>query len=98
MSNRFVARCIQVAALLLILASLYRTLSINNLVVGISTGDISKQFGASVLIDGGFSSLLMLLIGIWLLYLAPELKSGSVPARNQALLIGIALSDRKSVV
>lgn len=77
---------------MLILAAFYRAVSINNLVIGVSTGDISKHFGASVLIDGSFASLLMLLTGIWLLFLAPDLKKGVGRARIQAILIGTAFS------
>ena len=77
---------------MLILAAFYRAVSINNLVVGVSTGDISKNFGASVLIDGSFASLLMLLTGVWLLFLAPDLKKGVGRARIQAILIGTAFS------
>jgi len=91
-SNRLVATSCRFSALVLIIAAFYRALSINNLVIGVRTGDISKQFGASVLIDGGFASLLMLLTAIWLLFLVPDLKKGIGRARVQTIIIGIAFS------
>ena len=90
--NKIVYRCSQLAAILLIIAVLAKAISINNLVVGATTGDISKHYATSVLIDWGFSCMLLLLIAIWILFLARDLKNLQKRAWSQAVLIGLALT------
>jgi hypothetical protein len=92
MKNKIVYNCSLIAAILLIVAALARALSVNNLVIAISTGDISKHYAASVLIDWSLSSLLLLLTGIWLLFLLRDLKTGQRRAWLQAVLIGLELT------
>jgi hypothetical protein len=76
--------------ILLIVAGLSRSLSVNNLLVAIDTGDISRHFAASALIDGAFSSLLLFLVGIWVLFLSSDLRKLQRRARSQGILIGLA--------
>jgi uncharacterized membrane protein SirB2 len=92
MKNKIVYICPLIASILLILAALARALSINNLVIAESTGDISKHYAASVLIDWGLSSTLLLLTGIWLLFLLRDLKRAQRRAWLQAIIIGLALT------
>lgn len=89
--NKILYRSSVFAGILLMIAALSRSLSVNNLLVAINTGDISKHFAASALIDGAFSSLLLLLIGVWLLFLSPDLRNLQRRARTQTILIGLSL-------
>jgi hypothetical protein len=89
--NKILYRSSVLAGILLILAGVARSLSVNNLLIAIETGDISRPFAASVLIDGVFSSLLLLLMGIWILFLSGDLRKLQRKAFNQVLLIGLFL-------
>jgi|SRR6516225_10957188 hypothetical protein len=80
------------AGAVLVLSSLLRAIGLNNLYVAASTGDINRSWASSVLINWGMSSFLLFLVGIWLFFLAPELKRRIRRARFQALIIGIALA------
>lgn len=90
--NRIVYRCTLVSAVLLIIAALYHGVSVNNIVIAASVGDISKHYATSVLIDGILSALLLLLVAIWILFLAGDLKRLKRKAWWQALLIGFAIT------
>ncbi|HTQ64764.1 MAG TPA: hypothetical protein VMI12_08195 [Puia sp.] len=90
--NKIVYRCSQFSGMLLIIAALVKAISINNLVVGATTGDISKHYATSVLIDWSFSCMLLSLIGIWILFLARDLKNLQKRAWSQAVLIGLAFT------
>ncbi|MFI5151894.1 MAG: hypothetical protein ACHQET_01090 [Chitinophagales bacterium] len=91
MGNKLAYRCAIIVGILLIGAALVRAVSINNLYVAINTGDIAKQYAGSILIDWGFSSVLLLLVGIWLLFLSKDLKAWQRRAWSQATLVGLAL-------
>ncbi len=91
MKSRIAYWCCLAAGVLLMVAALARALSINNLVIAASTGDISRHYAASVLVDWSLSSMLMLLTGIWLLFLSGDLKRRQRRAWVQALIIGLAL-------
>ncbi|HSZ85892.1 MAG TPA: hypothetical protein VK787_07660 [Puia sp.] len=90
--NKIVYRCTLVSAALLIGAAVARGLSVNNIFVAINTGDVNKHFASSVLIDWILSAMLLLLTGIWLLFLSGDLKRLKRKAWTQALLIGLALT------
>jgi hypothetical protein len=90
--NKIVYRCALLAGCLLIVAALARAVSVNNLIIAADTGDISKHYAASVVVDWSFSSLLLLLIAIWIFFLAGDLKKLNRKAWAQAVLIGLALS------
>jgi hypothetical protein len=90
--NKIVYRCTLVSAALLIIAALYHGVGVNNIVIAASVGDISKHYATSVLIDGILSSILLLLIAIWILFLAGDLKRGKRKAWWQAVLIGFAIA------
>ena len=92
MKIKIAYRCSLIGAILLIIAALARALSINNLVVAASTGDISRHYSASVLVDWSLSSVLLMLTGIWLLFLLRDLKRGLRRAWLQAVIIGLALT------
>jgi hypothetical protein len=79
------------AGSLLILAASARALSINNLIIAINTGDISKQFAASILINGASSSVLLFLVGVWVLFLSSDLRKLQRRARVQAIFISLSL-------
>jgi len=72
-------------------AALIRALSVNNLFVAANIGDISKHYSTSVVIDWTLSSAMMLLVGLWILFLASPLKKGLRRAWWQAFLISIVL-------
>lgn len=76
----------------LVFWSLLRAIGLNNLYVATSTGDINRSWASSIVINWGMSSFLLFLVGIWLYFLAPELKKRIRRARFQALIIGIALA------
>jgi hypothetical protein len=76
----------------LIFWSILRAIGLNNLYVATSTGDINRLWASSIVINWGMSSFLLFLVGIWLFFLAPELKKRMKRARFQALIIGIALA------
>jgi len=90
--NIIVYRCSLVTAILLIIAAALRGFSTNNLIIAASTGDISKHYATSVLIDWILSSMLLFLVAVWLLFLAGELKKYKSKAWMQAFLIGLALT------
>ncbi len=87
--NKIVYRCALFAGILIIFASLFRALSVNNLVIGASTNDISKHYSTSVIIDWALSSSLMLLVGIWVLFLSSPLKKLQRRAWWQAIIISL---------
>jgi hypothetical protein len=89
--NNTLYRSAVISGILLMIAALSRCFSLNNLLIAISTGDISRHFAASVLIDGAFSSLLLFLVGAWILFLSAELRKLQRRARSQAILIGVSL-------
>lgn len=80
------------AGIILILASLVRAININNLVIATLTGDISKHYADSVIIDWSLSSFLLLMISIWIFFLASEIKRWSQKSRKQGFVIGLALT------
>ncbi len=90
--NKIVYICTLLAAWMIIVSSLARAIGVNDIVVAATTGDISRHYAASVLIDWSFSSLLLLLVAVWLLFLARDLKKLQRRAWSQAMLIGLALS------
>jgi hypothetical protein len=90
--NKIVYRCTLVSAALLIVAALYHGVSINNIVIAASTGDISKHYATSVLINSILSAMLLLLVAIWILFLSPDLKRLKRKAWWQAILIGFAIT------
>jgi hypothetical protein len=90
--NKIVYRCALVSAALLIAAAAARGLSVNNIFVAINTGDVNKHFANSVLIDWILSGMLLLLTGIWLLFLSGDLKKLKRKAWLQGMLIGFALA------
>jgi hypothetical protein len=89
--NIILYRSAVISGILLMIAALLRCFSINNLLMAINTGDISRHFAASVLIDGAFSSLLLFLVGVWILFLSVDLRNLRRRARSQAILIGLSL-------
>ena len=76
----------------LVFWSLLRAIGLNNLYVATSAGDINRSWASSILINWGMSSFLLFLVGIWLFFLAPELKRRIRRSRFQALIIGVALA------
>lgn len=82
-------RCALLAAILMIGAALLIAVSVNNLVIANSTGDISKHYAASVVIHWTLASALMLLVGVWVLFLAGPLKKLQRRAWWQAMIISL---------
>jgi len=90
--SRIVYRCTIACSFLLIIAALYRGLSINNLIVAENTGDIGKHFSNTVLIDGILSATLLFGTAVWLLFLSGDLKKFSRKAWLQAVFIGLTFT------
>jgi hypothetical protein len=88
--NKIVYRCTLLAGILIIGAALLRALSVNNLVIAASTGDISKHYAAAVVIDWILASAMMFLVGVWVLFLATPLKKLQRRAWWQAIIISLA--------
>jgi hypothetical protein len=84
--------CSLVVAILLVFTSLLHLVNINDTIVALKTGDISKAYESDIIIIWVFAGMCMLLIGIWLFFLAPELKELNLKAWWQAFVIGSALS------
>jgi hypothetical protein len=89
--TKIVPGAAMLVALALLLAAAYRGLSINNLIVATSTGDISRHLSASILIDWSLSCTLLILVAIWLFFLASDLRKKLRRAWFQGVIIGISL-------
>src|SRR5262249_16433387 len=55
------------------------------------TGDISAHYADSVIIDWSLASFLLLLLAIWIFFLAPEIRKWRSRARSQGLIMGFAI-------
>ena len=88
--NKIVYRCSLISGILIIGSALLRALSVNNLVIAANTGDISKHYSAAVVIDWTLASAMMLLVGIWVLFLSGPLKKLQRRAWWQAIIISLA--------
>jgi lysylphosphatidylglycerol synthetase-like protein (DUF2156 family) len=80
------------AGFMVILASLSRAISLNNFYVASHTGDINKSYAPSVIINWALSSFLLFLVGIWLLFLAGDLKKRIRRSWTQALIIALVIT------
>ena len=74
----------------MMIIALERGLSVNNIVIGAITNDISKHYSASAIIDSSLSSILMFLVSIWVLFLSSSLKKLERSAWWQGIIISIA--------
>ena len=92
MKEKIIYRCAIFVGISLIIAALSIGIGVNNLVIGIATGDISQHYAASILIDWSLSSLMLLLVAIWIFFLSIDLRKLERKAWIQAVLIGVALS------
>ena len=90
--NNTVSRCAVITGILLILTSVIHALDINDTVIAVKTGDIAPSHAASAISVWIFSGVSMLLMGIWLLFLAKDLKLMSRRAWWQALVIALGLA------
>lgn len=88
--NKIVYKIAVLAGILIIGAALLMALSVNNLVVAASTGDINKNYSVSVVIHWALSATMMFLIGIWVLFLASPLKKLQRRAWWQAIIISLS--------
>ena len=78
--------------IILTISALATAVGVNNLVIAVTTGDIESHYAASIVIDGALSSLLLLLVAIWIFFLARDLRKLQRRAWAQAMLIGTALT------
>ena len=88
--NKIVYRCALLAGILIIGAALLMALSVNNLVVAASTGDINQNYSASVVIHWAMAATMMFLVGVWILFLAGPLKKLQRRAWWQAIIISLS--------
>ena len=91
-ASKTIYGCALVSAILLMVAALYRGLSVNNILVAANTGDISKHFSTAIFIDWTLSGMLLLMVAVWILFLAGELKRFNRRAWLQAVFIGLSLT------
>jgi hypothetical protein len=89
--TQIIYACTLLSGLLLLLASAYKALSLNNLVVAIHTGDIN-QFADSLVAAWVFSVVLLILVAIWILFLSAELRKFSRRAWYQGIIAGMGLA------
>jgi hypothetical protein len=80
-----------IEGILLIFAAILMTISINNLIVGEKIHDIGQAYVHSVIIHWSLSCMLLLLVGIWVLFLVSPLKQLQRRAWWQGILIGLSL-------
>ncbi|MBS1949044.1 MAG: hypothetical protein JST47_14880 [Bacteroidetes bacterium] len=90
--NKLVYKTTLFTGILFMVIALERGLSINNIIVGSATNDISKYYAASAIIDSSLSSILMSLVSIWVLFLASPLKKLQRRAWWQGMIIGVAFT------
>jgi hypothetical protein len=90
--SKIIYRCAVFVAVSLVIAALSIGIGVNNLVIGVATGDISQHYAASILIDWSMSSLMLLLVAIWIFFLSIDLRKLQRKAWTQAVLIGVALA------
>ena len=57
----------------------------------IEKGLVAPEVSSAFVIIWMFSSVAMLLLGVWILFLAKPIKNGTQSARIQALIIGVAM-------
>jgi hypothetical protein len=87
-----VSRIVKVIGLLLIITAGIHTLNMSDAVIAIKTGDIAPSQASSVFSVWVFSSISMLLIGIWLFYLSGDLEKQNRRAWWQTFFIGSGLA------
>jgi len=90
--NKISYRCAIIVGLALTIAALARAINVNNLVIAITTGDIERHYASPIMIGGSLSSMLLLLVAIWLFFLSGDLRRLQRKAWTQAMLIGTALT------
>jgi hypothetical protein len=78
--------------LLLLLTAVAHFLNINETLIGIKTGDIAPAYASEAFGMWVFSGTGMALIGLWLLFLAGDLKRRLPKAWWQVLLISFSLA------
>jgi len=88
--NKTVYRCALLAGVLIIGEALLMALSVNNLVVAASTGDINKNYSVSVVIHWALAGTMMFLVGVWVLFLASPLKKWERRAWWQGIIISLS--------
>jgi peptidoglycan/LPS O-acetylase OafA/YrhL len=80
-----------VCGVMLWVTSIVHMLGLNDTLIALKIGDISKAYEANLVIIWIFGGVCMFLLGAWLLFLSPELKKGSKKAWRQVLVISISL-------
>jgi uncharacterized membrane protein YqgA involved in biofilm formation len=72
---RIIYRCTLLSGcFLLLLVLLHATLGFNEILLGVKTGAINKDYSQSVKINWIFSSVSMFLISCWILFLSKDLR------------------------
>ena len=91
--HKTVSRLAILTGFLLILTAGIHSLNMSDAVIAVKTGDIAPSQASSILSVWLFSSISMLLIGIWLLFLSKELRALNRRAWWQAFFIGAGLTS-----
>jgi len=90
--NKIVVRCTKTSAVLLVMTSLIHAFNINDVLVGLKTGDIAPAYAPAIVSVWIFASICMCALAGWLLFLSSELRKYSRKAWWQALVIGLSLA------
>jgi hypothetical protein len=90
--NKIIYRCAMATGLLLIFTSVIHSLNITETFIAIKTGDVAMSYASSATGMWIFSGISMFLLGVWILFLANDLKKLMRKAWLQTFIIGISLS------
>jgi hypothetical protein len=90
--NKIIYRCAIATGLLLMFASVIHSLNIGEIFIAIKTGDVAASYAAAAVGTGIFFGVSIFLIGVWILFLAKDLKRLIRKAWWQAIIIALALS------
>lgn len=90
--NKIIYRSAMATGLLLIFASVIHSLNITETFIAIKTGDIAASYAAAAVGTGIFFGISMFLIGVWILFLAKDLKRLILKAWWQGIIIALSLS------
>lgn len=89
--NKIMYRCAIATGLLLIFTSVIHSLNITETFIAIKTGDVAASYASSATAMWIFSGMSMFLIGVWILFLAKDLKRLMRKAWWQGIVISLSL-------
>lgn len=89
--ERIITGCARLAGVLLMLSAIpHATLGMAEVITSIKTGDVRSSMAGTFRAIWIFSSVMLLLSGLWALFVAGELKQLKARAWWQGIIIGVA--------